>query len=139
MITQSTYTAEITDYASLEESIRQLKVQKLDQEAMLKSELTALVNSVSPAKIVKDSLHNLVSDNGVQTDFVKMGLNLGVDLITARLFGRYHSIPVFLGMKVVEKVAGFLLKRRLSKSKAATIKLLTPGSVSMSEDENMIS
>jgi hypothetical protein len=95
MITQSTYTAEITDYASLEESIRQLKVQKLDQEAMLKSELTALVNSVSPAKIVKDSLHNLVSDNGVQTDFVKMGLNLGVDLITARLFGRYRQHSCF--------------------------------------------
>lgn len=139
MITQSTYTAEITDYASLEESIRQLKVQKLDQEAMLRAELTALVNSVSPAKIVKDSLHKLVSDNVVQTDLMKMGLNLGVDLITARLFGRYHSIPVFLGVKVIEKVAGFLLKRRLSKSNAATIKLLESGSASMSEDENIIS
>ncbi len=136
MITESMSTAEITDYASLKGSIRQLKVRKLDQEAMLKAEIMALVNSVSPAEIMKDSLHNLASDKGVQTDLMKIGLNLAADFLTVRLFGRYRSIPVFLGVKVVEKIAGLFLKNKISKSNDATIKLLAPGSASMSEDEN---
>ncbi len=138
MITPSTSTAEITDYASLQESIRLLKAQKLQQEAMLRAEITAIINSVDPVEMVKESLHNLVSDKSIQLDLVKMGLNLSAELLTARLFGRYRSIPVFLGMKVVQKVAGFFLKDKISKSDAAIIKLLSPGSASISEEENII-
>ncbi|MDO8899020.1 MAG: hypothetical protein Q7V19_15320 [Bacteroidales bacterium] len=138
MITTPTFTAEIKDYASLQESIRLLKAQKLHQEAMLRAEITAIIDSVNPVEMVKDSLHNLVSDKSIQLDLVKMGLNLSAELLTARLFGRYRSIPVFLGMKVVQKVAGFFLKDKISKSDAVIIKLLSPGSASISEEENTI-
>ncbi len=138
MITTPTFTAEIKDYASLQESIRLLKAQKLHQEAMLRAEITAIIDSVNPVEMVKDSLHNLVSDKSIQLDLVKMGLNLSAELLTAKLFGRYRSIPVFLGMKVAQKVAGFFLKDQISKSDSAIIKLLSPGSASISEEENII-
>lgn len=138
MITPKTSSAAIVDYKSLQESIRQLKAQKLSQEAMLRTEIIAAVSSLSPVKIVKDSLQNLISDKEVRVNIAKIGLNLGANLLTMRLLGRYRSIPVFLGIKVVEKIAGLFLRNKISKNNAATVKLLESGSVSMSEDENMI-
>lgn len=128
-------TVEITDYASLQQSIRQLKVLKLHQKEMLRADITGLVSTLNPVELVKDSLHNLVTDKGVQFDLVKMGLNLSAELISARLFGRYSSLPVFLGLKAVEKIGSFFLKGKTTKVNTAIRKMLAPGSESISTEE----
>jgi hypothetical protein len=136
MITPTTSSIAIVDYNSLQESIRQLKAQKLSQEAMIKAEITTAVNSLSPAKIVKDSLQNLISDKEVRVNIAKIGLNLGANLLTMRLFGRYRSIPVFLGIKVIQKVAGLFLKDKFSTSSTETIQLLEQGSETIHDENN---
>lgn len=107
---------EITGYASLQQSIRQLKEQKLEQEAILSVYFADLIHSMNPVEIAKDSLHDLVSDKEVQYDLVKLGLNLSAEFITARLFSRIRSVPAFLGVKMIEKIAAFFLKDKISNS-----------------------
>ncbi len=112
---------EITGYASLQQSIRQLKEQKLEQEAILSVYFADLIHSMNPVEIAKGSLHDLVSDKEVQYDLVKLGLNLSAEFITARLFSRIRSVPAFLGVKMVEKIAAFFLKDKFSKNNEAAL------------------
>jgi hypothetical protein len=112
---------EITGYASLQQSIRHLKEQKLEQEAILSVHFADLIHSMNPVEIAKGSLHDLVSDKEVQYDLVKLGLNLSAEFITARLFSRIRSVPAFLGVKMVEKIAAFFLNDKFSKSNETSL------------------
>jgi hypothetical protein len=101
----------IRSYAELQLRILQLKLKKQLQEEALRIKIAELVDSFSPAALIKDSLHKLVVDRDVQFDVAKAGLNFGADFIFNQLLGRKAGIPVYLLAKLAQTATGALVKK----------------------------
>lgn len=104
----------IATYADLQMNILQLKVIKQLQEEALKKEITALVDSLNLATILKDSIHKFATDRDVQFDIAKVGLNYGSDFVINKLIGRKVGLPVYLLTKLVQSASGAFIKKYAS-------------------------
>lgn len=124
---------EVKDLDSLKKSIMHLKALKINQEEALRNDITELINSVNPVLIVKNSLKDLASDKEVQFSLVKVGLNLGAELLTAKLFGKQNSLPLFLGMKLAKKIVSYFLKDKSAKPDQL-VKLLSGSEIKYNEE-----
>ncbi len=96
---------EISTYTDLCLRIQKLKAEKYTQEEELQRSFKALIYSLDPISIVKESLHNLAKDNIVQSDLAKVGLNIGTNFIIDQVLGRYRSIKGFISSVLVEKIS----------------------------------
>jgi len=99
----------------LELQILLLKMDKTRQEEKLKLNVKEFINALSPASIVKNSLHELAGDKEVQVDLLKVSLNTGANFLIDKVLGKNKSIKGFLSSLLVEKVSSSLINNNASK------------------------
>ncbi len=116
----------ISGHTELLLQIMHLKGEKFRQEEELKHSLKEFAYSLSPAQIVKDSLHKLASDKEVRVDLGKVGLNMGANFIIEKVLGRSNSIKGFLSSILVEKISGSIINNNSSKIISGISNLLFP-------------
>ena len=87
--------SDISNHLELRIRISQLKAEQNIQKAALANMCKEFVSTLNPVTFVKSSLHTLATDKTVQFDLVKVGLNLGTNLIIDQTLGRYRSIKGF--------------------------------------------
>ncbi len=100
---------QISNLADLELHVQHLKTQKRQQETELKTTFNELIDTLNPISIAKQSLHELAGDLEVQFDVVKMGLNVGANLIIDKVLGKHQSIKGFLSSIVMEKLSTIVI------------------------------
>ena len=100
---------QISNLADLELHVQHLKTQKRQQETELKTTFNELIDTLNPVSIAKESLHKLAGDLEVQFDVVKMGLNVGANLIIDKVLGKHQSIKGFLSSIVMEKLSTIVI------------------------------
>jgi len=105
----------ILSYMDLELQILLLKMDKTRQEEKLKLNVKEFINALSPASIVKNSLHELAGDKEVQVDLLKVSLNTGANFLIDKVLGKNKSIKGFLSSLLVEKVSSSLINNNASK------------------------
>ena len=96
---------QISNLADLELHVQHLKTQKRQQEVELKMTFNEVIEAINPISIAKQSLHELAGDLEVQFDVVKMGLNVGANLIIDKVLGKHQSVKGFLSSIVMEKLS----------------------------------
>ena len=100
---------QISNLAELELHAQHLKAQKRQQETELKTTFNELIYSINPISIAKQSLHELAGDLEVQFDVIKMGLNIGANLVIDKVLGKHQSIKGFLSSIVMEKLSTIVI------------------------------
>ena len=100
---------QISNLAELELHVQYLKTQKRQQETQLKTTFNELIDTLNPVSIAKESLHKLAGDLEVQFDVVKMGLNVGANLIIDKVLGKHQSVKGFLSSIVMEKLSTIVI------------------------------
>lgn len=105
----------IDSYDALKMRIEALRLQKNEQEIQLKKSIKAFTKTLSPAHLIKKSLHQLSADEGVKTDLTKVTLNTGVDFLIGKIFGKYSSVKGFLGATIAEKASRLIINEDNSK------------------------
>lgn len=114
---------DITNHAELRLRIMQLNAEQYSQEEMIRTNLKEIFFSINPVSIIKNSLHELVVDKEVQTDFAKLSLNLVSDFIIGKISGR--SIKSNIMSVILEKVSGMLIKGNSEKIMSGINKLFS--------------
>lgn len=99
----------VKDLSGLHACIDQLKDLQSKQEAELKINFTEFFESLNPVTIVKDSLHEMASDKEMQFNLVKVGITIGAELVTARLFGKHRSFSALIGETIVKNIVRYLI------------------------------
>lgn len=99
----------MTNYTDLKLRIEQLKEERIEQEIILKNSLNELVYSISPASMIKESLHNLAKDKEVQVDLTKVGLNWASKFIIDKIFGKNKSEKGLLTSTFAEAITSSLI------------------------------
>jgi len=95
------------------EKIEQLTIDKEEKENNIKQSFSDLVNSLNPFTIAKNSLHEFVTNKDVKTDLASSGLQLGLTLLSNKLFGKYYSPKGFVGAVVTENILGKITKENI--------------------------
>ena len=88
--------------------ILQLKHEKQMQEIELKVAFTAITETLNPVKLIKNSLHDIVTDKVVKDDLLKIGLNLGTNFIIEKVMRR-GSLKGYLSSVVLETISSSLI------------------------------
>jgi len=101
----------IGGYLALELRIISLKAAKYEQEEELKQAFADFIHSLSPAVIVKDSLHELAVDKGIRSDLAKTGINMGANFLIKRIMGKPNTLKGFLGSVLVDIVSNILIRK----------------------------
>lgn len=107
--------SDISNHLELRIRISQLKAEQNIQKAALANMCKEFVSTLNPVTFVKSSLHTLATDKTVQFDLVKVGLNLGTNLIIDQTLGRYRSIKGFLSSVLLEKYSSSFINNNVSK------------------------
>ena len=106
-------TKELNKHTALLLRIKQLKADKWQQEENIKSSFSELVKTLNPIVMAKESIHELASDRQVQSDMVKVGLNLGTNFIIEQVLGR-GSIKGYLSSVIVEKISASIINNNIN-------------------------
>ena len=99
---------EIASHTELLLRIAELKAEKLKQEDELKNAFSGFVDTLDPVSLIKKTIHDFASDQQVQFDAVKIGMNVGANIIIDQVLGKYRSIKGFFSSLVVESKSIFL-------------------------------
>lgn len=94
----------IVSYAELQLRINDLRNVKKQEEADLKNTFSVFKQSLNPTSILKKTIHNLTQDKEVQGDIIKSGLNMGVDILINKFFGKYSSVKGFINSTIAENI-----------------------------------
>lgn len=100
-------------HAALRQNIKQLKIEKQEQEDILKQSFSNIVESLNPFVIAKNSLSQFVNDQEVKSNLASGGLKLGYTLLSNTLFGKYNSIKGFVGSIISENVFQGLIQNNV--------------------------
>ncbi len=90
--------------------ISEVKKSKEIQEIRLRESFEDLAQSLSPVEVVKSSIHELVTDKGMQFDLIKGGMNLGVNYLIEKVFNKNGSVKGFLSSVLLEKVSASFIQ-----------------------------
>lgn len=105
----------LSNHQELTLRIAQLKVEKHRQEQELKIAFNDLIQSFHPVTMIKETVHELATDREVQMDLTKVGLNLGVNFIVDKIFGKNKSPKGELGSAFIESIANSLISQNMPK------------------------
>src|ERR1700741_4497846 len=102
--------SEITNDVELHRRIMKLNYLKEEQELEIKRNVKELVFSIHPSVILKNIAEKFTGDHkeGVE-DLKSIGLNLGKEYLTMRLFGKGKSIKSFLTSLLFKKAADYVI------------------------------
>ena len=89
--------SDITNHAVLLLRIKQLRGEKIVQEAQLKQNFDGYMRGLDPVEIGKGALRKLVTDSEVQLDMVKLGLNILANYIIDKIMGKHGGVKQFFG------------------------------------------
>ena len=106
---------EILNHEDLAKRITQLNSYKDKIENDLGESCSELLKSLNPVTLTKNTLHELVHDDEVQSDLTQVGLGLGANFIIDRVLGRDKSVKGFLSSILVEKIAGNIISKNSEK------------------------
>lgn len=101
-------TAKIDYQDVLSRRIDQLQTEKLKQETDLMLGFNELADSFNPLVIVKKSLHEIVDDQQVKSDLMKVSLHLGTRYLIGRIWKR-QTVKSYLSAVVVEELSTTLI------------------------------
>lgn len=100
--------AKIDYHDVLSRRIDQLQTEKLEQETALMLGFNELADSFNPLVIVKKSLHEMVDDQQLKGDLLKVGLHLGANYLIGRIWKR-QTVRSYLSAVVVEELSTTLI------------------------------
>lgn len=103
----------IRSYEELLLRIAQLKAERYNQEKMLQVDIQHFISSINPVEMAKETVQKLAGNLEIRTDLLKIGLGIGSSVIMNQLTGKYRILPIILGIKVIEKVAGLFTKKKI--------------------------
>jgi hypothetical protein len=103
----------LSNHKELTLRIAQLKVEKHRQEQELKTAFSELIHSFHPVEMIKETVHELATDREVQMDLTKVGLNIGVNFIIDKIFGKNKSPKDELGSAFIESIANSLINKNM--------------------------
>lgn len=95
----------LLNHADLLLEINLAKIQKRKQEEELKMHIKDFVETLNPVSVIKESVHNLVSDPGIRQDLTNTAVHFGMNVLIDIVVGRYRSVKGFLGSIFLEKLA----------------------------------
>jgi hypothetical protein len=116
----------ITSHTDLSLRIMHLKSEKFRQEEALKHDFQELLYTLNPVSVLKESLHDMAEEKEVQLDLVKVGLNMGANLIIDKVLGKNRSIKGFFSSLIVEKLAASFINKNSSKVLSGIAHVLHP-------------
>lgn len=105
----------LSNHTELKLRISQLKVEKHRQEEELKITINEFIHSFHPATLIKETVHELATDREVQMDLTKVGLNIGINFIIEKIFGKDKSSKGVLGSVFAETIASTLISQNMPK------------------------
>lgn len=106
---------EISSYEDLVLRIMYLKDQKLEQEIELKRTFKDLVSQINPITIIKDSILGMINDKEIQYGLASTGINMGINFIVNKIFGKNRSVKGFLSSLMVEVFTGTYVTENMPK------------------------
>ncbi len=117
---------EISCHGELMDRILELRLEKELQEQILRQSFNEFAITISPVTIIKESLHELVSDTGVKSDLIQIGLNIGANFLIDKALGKRNSIKGFLSSVLMEKISSSLINGNMSWILAYLQKFMNP-------------
>ncbi|MDP5171160.1 MAG: hypothetical protein NWR72_13020 [Bacteroidia bacterium] len=98
-----------TDYHDvLSRRIEQLHTKKQQQEEGLKRSFDELTDSLNPLQIMKQSVHDMVTDRELKDDLIKIGLSLSVNFLIGKIWKR-QTVRSYLSAAVAENISNTLI------------------------------
>ena len=101
----------ITCHSDLLLHIARLKSQKLSHEIVIKYSIKELVKCLSPASIIKHSVHELSQDKELRFDIAKAGLNISANFLIDKVVGRSKSMKGFLSSMFIENISSVFINK----------------------------
>lgn len=106
---------EISSYEDLVLRIMYLKDQKLEQEIELKRTFKDIVSQINPITIIKDSVLGIIKDKEIQYGLASIGINMGINFIVDKVFGKNKSVKGFWSSLLVETFTGTYVTENMPK------------------------
>ena len=92
----------ILNHKQLVAQIKQLKTDRINQEAHLTHSVGEFLQAINPITIAKNTLHALAVDSEVHYSLAKVGLNMAANFIIEKVLGKNRSVKGFLSTILVE-------------------------------------
>jgi len=105
----------IKNHTELRFRIMQLNSQREEQELELKKGITELYHAMHPINLLKKMVSDFATDNQVQFNAAKIGLNFGSDFLIGKLMGSNMNISKYLGSLVLQKASDYVLNNHPEK------------------------
>ncbi|HTA81962.1 MAG TPA: hypothetical protein VK783_03460 [Bacteroidia bacterium] len=118
---------EILNHADLVSRIIQLKADKLQQEEELKKMLKEFTGNLSPASILKETLHELFENTEAQNDITKAGIDIGANVLTSWIGSKQSSIKGLISAVIIGMISRKVISNNSSKIVSGVGKLLQWG------------
>lgn len=104
---------EVSEYDALCKQIALLRIERDLQQDALQDAWRNFARSLNPIAMVKDSIHNMVTDKELKSDFGTMAMDEGKRLLIGKIMGKNQSLKGYLGAVVVEKIFFSFINRPL--------------------------
>ena len=101
------------EHSHLLSRIAELRKEKGTHDAQLNISVNSFVDTLNPAMIVKESIHQLAKDKDVHTDLLKVGISLGTEFIIGRIFNKNASVGNFANVIISEKITDAAIQKNM--------------------------
>ena len=116
----------VLNHKQLVAQIKQLRAQKLNQEAHLTHSVGEFFHTINPVTIVKSTLHALAVDSEVHYSLAKVGLNMAANFIIEKILGKNRSVKGFLSTILVEIMSNAYINQHAPEIIATIKNLVIP-------------
>lgn len=104
---------DIINKSDLTTRLVQLQAEKLVLEQQIKGSVEDLIDSVSPARVVRNIVGGVLSDREIHHDLASFGLHMGANLITDQILGKNKSVKGYLSSTLVQQITASLIKNNM--------------------------
>ncbi len=91
----------------------QLQAEKQVLEQQMKGSLEDLVDSISPARAIRNIVGDVLSDKEIHHNLTSLGLHMGANLITYKVLGKNKSIKGYLSSALVQQITTTLINNNM--------------------------
>lgn len=104
---------ELISMSDLTTRMLQLQSEKQVLEQQIKASVEDLVDSISPARAIRNIVGEVLSDKEIHHDLASFGLHMGANLITYKVLGKNKSIKGYLSSTLVQQITTSLIKNNM--------------------------
>lgn len=104
---------DIVSKSDLTTRMVQLQAEKQVLEQQLKGSVEDLVDSISPVRVIRNIVGDVLTDKEIHHDLASFGLHMGANLITYKVLGKNKSIKGYLSLALVQQMTTTLIKNNM--------------------------